>query len=192
MTTRTFTVTKDKVKIIIDAIRGMEGKHVLVGIPESNADRSSEGKEPITNAALGYIHEFGSPAANIPARPFLIPGVRKATPRTLPHLRAACEKALDGDATRSDIELTKAGLIAESSARREITIGDFVPLSPVTVAHRYIARGTKTRRKSENRYLELIDLGMSPASAQAAAGIKPLINTGQLRRSITSVVRKVK
>lgn len=191
MATRTFTVTKDKVKIIIDAIHGIEGKQVLVGIPEDHADRS-EGKAPITNAALGYIHEFGAPGANIPARPFLIPGVRKAQSQTTPHLKAACNAALDGEPAKADGELTKAGIIAENSARREITTGDFVPLAPSTVAHRYLERGTQSPRKSENRYMELVALGMSPASAQSAAGIRPLVNTGQLRRSITSVVRKIK
>lgn len=185
------TITKDKVNSVIGAITQLVGKQVLVGIPEAETARQDDGSNSHpTNAGLGYIHEFGSPRANIPARPFLIPGVRKATSSVMPHLRGACAAALDGKPDTADKELVSAGLIAESSAKREITTGDFVPLKPETVAWRFLQRGTKTRRASEERYLDLIDQGVSPADAQSAAGIRPLINTGQLRAAITSVVRK--
>jgi hypothetical protein len=110
----------------------------------------------------------------------------------MPHLRGAAVAALDGKPDQADKELVAAGLIAESSAKREISTGDFIPLKPETVAWRFLARGTKTRRASEERYLELIDQGVSPADAQRVAGIRPLINTGQLRNAITSVVRTKK
>ena len=82
------TITKDKVNAVVGSITKLVGKQVLVGIPEANGSRQDpEESAPVTNAALGYIHEFGSPRANIPARPFLIPGVRKSTARVMPHLR---------------------------------------------------------------------------------------------------------
>lgn len=184
-------ITKDRVNAVIGSITRLVGKEVLVGIPEAKTERQDpeESAHP-TNAALGYIHEFGAPRANIPARPFLIPGVRKATEQVMPHLRGACAAALDAKPAVADKELVAAGLIAESSAKREITTGDFIPLKPETVAWRFLARGAKTRRASEERYLSLIDQGVSPRDAQSAAGIRPLINTGQLRQAITSVVRK--
>lgn len=184
-------ITKDRVNAVIGSITNLVGKHVLVGIPEANANRQDdESTDHPTNAMLGYVHEFGSPRRNIPARPFLVPGVHKAADAYMPHLRGAASAALDAKPDVSDKELVAAGLIAEASAKREITTGDFVPLKPETVAWRFLQRGTKTRRASEERYLKLIDQGVSPADAQAAAGIRPLINTGQLRQAITSVVRK--
>jgi hypothetical protein len=57
---------------------------------------------------------------------------------------------------------------------------------------RKYARGTKSRRESEEAYLGLIAKGMDPGAAQADAGIVSLINTGQLRNSITSVVRNTR
>jgi hypothetical protein len=182
-------ITKDRVNSVIGEITKLVGKQVLVGIPERTTTREDD-EGPITNAALGYIHEFGAPGANIPARPFLIPGVRKAQREATVQLKAACTAALDGNTVKSDRALTAAGLIAETSAKREIHTGNFVPLKPGTIRGRKYSRGTQSRRQSEERYAELIQQGLSPASAQEAVGIRPLINTGQLAASITSVVRK--
>lgn len=55
-------------------------KEVLIGIPMSTTERP-DGE--ITNAELGYIHEYGAPEANIPARPFLIPGVESVKGKAL-------------------------------------------------------------------------------------------------------------
>jgi hypothetical protein len=47
-------------------------------------------------------------------------------------------------------------------------------------------------RASEIRYLDLVANGMSAADAQGATGIRPLINTGQLRNAITYAIREKK
>lgn len=185
-------ITKDRVNAVVGSINKLVGQQVLVGIPESTADRSDEDQGPINNATLGYIHEFGAPGANIPARPFLIPGVRKSEKTYLPHLRAAAKAALEGNTAASDKALAAAGMVAESAVKVEITTADFVPLKPSTVAARARSRGTKSRRSAEKQYLKLIASGATPADAQSAAGIRPLIDTGQLRNAVTSVVRKLK
>src|SRR5689334_15535718 len=115
-------VVKDKTKGVIEALRQLVGEEVLVGIPDSKTNRTSG---QITNAALGYIHEFGSPAANIPARPFLVPGVSKARTAVIPHLRQACEAALEGKKDKAHSALVRAGIVAENSAKREISTGNF-------------------------------------------------------------------
>lgn len=66
---------------------------VLVGIPDSNATRTGG---PISNATLGYIHEFGAPEASGPPRPFLIPGVEASLGDVEPYLGDAAEAALEG------------------------------------------------------------------------------------------------
>jgi hypothetical protein len=185
-------ITKDRVSKVVGAINRLVGEQVLIGIPENTTSRENEEGAPITNAALGYIHEFGAPGANIPARPFLVPGVRKAQRDVMPHLRAACAAALDGDRGKIPRELIAAGLIAEASAKREITTADFVPLKPATVRGRARKRGAKKMRAAETEYLRLIASGVSPAGAQAAAGIRPLIDTGALRASLTHVVRSTR
>jgi hypothetical protein len=190
-TPRSAIITKDKVNGVVKALNDLTGKQVLVGIPEANAAREDTDHEgPISNAALGYIHEFGAPGANIPARPFLIPGVRKATAGFMPHLRAAADAALKADSAKADRELVAAGLVAEASAKNEIHTGNFAPLKPSTIAARARGRGTASRREAEDRYMELVKAGVSPAAAQSEAGVRALVDTGQLAASITSIVRR--
>lgn len=191
MVSRVITV-KDDVARVFGAITELVGKQVLIGIPENTTGREDDETGPINNATLGYIHEFGSPAANIPARPFLIPGVEKARDDVLVPLQKAAELTMAADPKGADQALQVAGLIGQASARNEISTGAFVPLSPATIRARRYSRDTQSMRKSESKYLELVASGMSPAEAQTATGIKPLINTGQLRNSLTFVVRKRK
>jgi hypothetical protein len=188
MAAKSNTIITDRLKSILDSLRGLTKSQVLVGIPEDKTDRSGQ----ITNAALGYIHEFGAPGANIPARPHLIPGVRKSASQYMPHLRKAAEFALAGEPQKMQHSLMRVGIIASSAVRKEITTGNFVPLSPMTVARRHEARGTASMRAGEKRYMALVRLGMTPQSAQDATGIRPLINTGALRNAYTYVIRRVK
>lgn len=189
--TERMQITKDKLTAVVQSINSLVGKQVLVGFPEATASREDEEGAAVTNAQLGYIHEFGAPGANIPARPFLIPGVRKGEKAYMPHLRAAADTALQaGSQDKVDKALTAAGMIAASSAKHEIHTGDFAPLKPSTIRARKYARGTESRRESEDRYMELVRSGVAPAAAQEEAGIRPLINSGQLSNAITSVVRK--
>lgn len=183
------TIVKDEVDNVFKAIRELVGQQVLVGIPESTTSRDEEGSG-VTNATLGYIHEYGSPSQNIPARPFLIPGVEKSREDVLVPLKKAAESVLSGDSKKTAALLNAAGTIAESSVKLEINTGNFVPLKPATIRARRYGRNTQSMRAAEKNYLALIAGGMSPADVQSAAGIRPLVNTGALRNSITHVVRK--
>lgn len=186
----TLKVTKDTVGRVLASIQRLVGQEVLVGIPASQAERSDEDPKPMNNAQLGYVHENGSPAQNIPARPFLIPGVEDAQESYTNHLQKAVSAAMSGDDNKMQTELNAAGLIASSGARNKITTGEFEPLSPATVRNRRKSRSTKSMRAAEKKYLELIANGATPEQAQDEAGIRPLINTGQLRNSLTYVIRK--
>ena len=65
------TVKSDRTRTVFDGIRSALKMEVLVGIPDSSADRApSPGeKNPPNNALVGYWNEFGVPEKNIPARP---------------------------------------------------------------------------------------------------------------------------
>lgn len=154
--------TKDQMADVLKSIQSLVKEQTLVGIPDSNAARK-EG--PINNAALGYINEFGSPANNIPARPFLIPGVEAAEPAVLKQLKRGAEGALDGRLDAADKALHSAGILAVNAVRGKINEGVPPPLADSTLAAR--------RRRGRT-------------------GTKPLIDTGQLRNAITYVLRKVK
>ena len=153
-------ITLDTVNARVKAIQQITKTQVFVGIPEEKGSRKNS-DEP-TNAQLGYIHEFGSPARNIPARPSLIPEVRKAARDYMPHLQGAVAASLDGKTNIALRELNETGLIAAQSAKRTTATGNFVPLSPATIRQRQYQRGTKSMRTSEKQYLALIRQGVIP------------------------------
>ena len=179
----------DKVKSTLAAIEDLTNKEVLVGIPATVSHRENE---EVGNAALGYIHEFGSPAANIPARPFLIPGIKAKKQAINSAFRRAAEAALAGDRTAAEAALNRAGIAGMNGAKERISSNIPPPLQPGTIRNRRRSRNTQSRRESEKQYLDLIKYGADPGAAQAEAGIVSLINTGQLRRAITWVTRKIK
>jgi hypothetical protein len=187
-------ITKDKVNSVIGSITKLVGKQVLVGIPEANAARQSdeESKGPVTNAMIGYLMETGSPARNVPARPWLVPGTRESQNEWMPHLRGAAAAALDAKPQRSDAELVAAGTRAASGVKRKINSNIPPPLKPSTIRARKYARQTQSRRPEEKQYLEQVRSGIDPGTAQAAASIVSLVNTGALRDSVTSIVRTKK
>lgn len=161
-----------KIKSVVDhtadflkATKVLASSQVLVGVPAEKAPRSSaEAKgQPINNAALAYIHNYGIPELNIPARPFLEPGIKNAKDRINGYMGDAAAAAFDGKSERVAKNLTAAGIAATSSVKSKINTGPFQPLRPATLAAR---------------------------RARGRTGTKPLIDTGQLRNSISFVVRK--
>lgn len=134
-------------------------KQVYVGVP-SNGDQREGG--PIGNASLAYIHEKGSPAANIPAPPFMEPGVQSAQGAVESALKSGAISALSNFGA-VDATLNKVGLIAQTAIKKFIVAGTgFKPLSESTL---------KARKRR----------GLSRT--------KPLIDTASLLNSITYVVR---
>jgi hypothetical protein len=152
-------VVKDVLPQMLKQVSALVKQEVLVGIPEDKADRGTG--EAVTNAELGYIHEFGAPEANIPARPFLVPGIASAQAKVADYFKQIAQNALRGrDVTAQG--MNAAGLTAASAVKRYMATADFVPLSPVTLAAR--------RRRGVTR-------------------TKPLIDTANLQNHITYVIR---
>ncbi len=146
---------------MIKAINQLAKKDVLVGIPDSAPERDDAARSPLSNAVIGYIQENGS-VHGIPPRPFLIPGVRDAGDKIADTLGRGAIAALDGSAVNAEKALHAAGLIGQNGARAKINTGPFEALAESTLAARR-GRGRK--------------------------GTKPLIDTGQLRNSLTYVIR---
>ena len=158
--------SKDKLKTITAAMGTLERNQVLVGIPAQNAPRTAaEAKAQdakINNAALGYIHNFGLPSKNIPQRQFLEPGILNASDGISVRMEKAAQGALDGDSTAVKNNLSATGIIATSSVKMKISSNIPPPLAESTLAAR--------RRRGRT-------------------GTKTLIDTGQLRNSISFVIR---
>ncbi len=187
--TKRVVIKKDRTDEVMRQIQALVERQVLVGIPESTTDRD-DGSD-VTNAQIGYVQETGDPSRNLPARPFLEPGVEDAKDVCAAQLKAASQSALRGDTARRDAHLSDAGILGANSVKRRINSNIPPPLAPSTIRNRAKQRGTKSRA-SERAYLKMVDQGASPADAQAETGIVALVNSGELRNSITSVVRKTR
>lgn len=159
-------VISDKSAKIAEALKEVSTTRVLAGIPAEKGLRQPEDGEPaeINNAALMYIHEFGAPEANIPPRPVIYPAIRSIQKQVVEMLRKIGKLALDGKPEQVQKGFHALGLLAQNALRERITEGPFIPLKPSTIA----ARRARGRR-----------------------GTSPLIDTGQLRRALTYVIRKV-
>lgn len=182
-------MTVDNMKAIIDAINKLTKKDVLVGIPDSAPERTDT---PMTNAQIGYVMETGSPAHNVPARPFLVPGVQDVQAECAERLGKAADAALSGNQSGAERQMNSAGMVASQSVKKKI--GSNIPpaLSPETIRNRRRSRQTQGMRADEKQYLKAVADGTDPAQAQAEAGIIPLVNSGSLRNAITHVVREKK
>jgi len=165
-------MTIDRVPELLADLQRLAETEVLVGIPEASAGRGpmtgSVGDKSLSsvaggiannNAQLGYLHEHGSPAANIPRRPWLVPGVTSTLPALESALRKAALAALQLPADRQGIAkaLHTVGLLAQAGVRRYLTVAHLMPLKPSTLA----ARRRRGRR-----------------------GTRPLLETGRLRQAI--------
>lgn len=167
------------------ALKRLTRVNILVGVPAINATRKAvdptlreEAKaaqsagvalppqpaEPITNAAIAYIAENGSPARNIPPRPFMRQGIALERLAITKQFQKAGRAALLGDLDAMDKAFHSIGLIASRGMKTAIQESDFVPLAPRTLAAR-------------------LDRGRT--------GTKPLLDTGQLRNSVTYVLQKI-
>lgn len=153
-------------KAVEKSLRAMGSRRVLVGIPSSANDRRpapGEKAAPAGNAMIGYWMEYGAPEANIPARPWLGPGMKDAQPDIARRLaKAGAGLVSEGVGVDIDSTLNGIGLVAVSAVRKKITTGPFAPL----------AESTLTSRRRRGR-----------------TGTKPLIDTSQMLQAVNYVIR---
>jgi hypothetical protein len=157
------TKTVDRMAILAAQIRTLADNKVMVGVPSDKTDRD-EG--PITNAALGYLFENGSPEIGMPPRPWLMPTVREEHSVVVKFLRQAGRDAFEG---KNPLRTFNAmGLYVVNKVRLRVRAGIPPPLKEATVAAR--------NRRHPNR-------------VSTSATAIPLIDTSQWIRSITYVIR---
>ncbi|MFV0410952.1 MAG: hypothetical protein ACK5LJ_15015 [Paracoccus sp. (in: a-proteobacteria)] len=163
---------------IFDAINDLMEKEVLVGIPHGEGRDDADG---MTNAQLYYLHEKGSPINNIPARPTLIPGIASVQDKVANHLCRAVDAALAGNPEGVERQYNIAGVVAVNAVRLYFVEGNLAPLSMATIKAR-----ARRGRKGARAYLKQVDSGDTPDEGL----VKPLIDTAEMRKSITYVIRK--
>ncbi len=140
-------------------VKGLSRNHsVLVGIFGNKASRN--GDDVLTNPEVGAIHEFGSHELNVPARSFLkMPLIREGKRILTEAVNKGLPALLKGNTLQA---LRLFGIACENAIQRAFVTsgwGSWKPLKDPT-------------RHGKNKN----------------GDAKPLIDTGQLRRSITSKV----
>ena len=175
------TVTADNTAKLAAAVAKLLKSQVLVGIPDSTADRQPEPGEPkpASNAVIGYVQEFGDPEKNIPPRPFLVPGVEGVQAEIVARMQATAQATFDG-ADAVEAGFVTVGIVAQNAVQQKITDGPFAPLSDRTIEAR-ARRGRKGAIQEKQRRAA----GEAPSTEFA----RPLIDTGQLRRAVRYQVK---
>lgn len=170
---------------LVRKLKVLANGRVLVGVPADKAERKDdEDGEGMNNATLAYIHEFGSPAANIPARPFLSEGIKDAREKISKRMSKVAQKALQASSTINiDSELQAVGLTAQGAVQEKINSGEFEPLSDATLRARAAKYKSRTAERDELA-------SRAAGNAPSTNSVKPLIDTGQLRNAINYVVKK--
>ncbi len=162
-------------------IRTLADLQILVGVPSDQTNRDDD--EGLTNAALAYIHDNGSPDENIPPRPFMRPGIESVQPQIRRRMAKMARSVTSTSADSMAAQATAVGLIAKLGIQNKINEGIPPPLADSTLRQR-AAKG----RKGAQEELKARREGEAPGVTLA----KPLIDTAQLRNSINYVIRSRK
>lgn len=159
-----FTIVKavDKASKLIKGINYTKDNYLLIGIPQKKTIREDEA---ITNAELLFIHTNGSPINNVPARPVIEPALEDDMERLTSMLKDFANEAIEGNFEEAQKQLEKTGMRAQNVCRNWFTNADNNwPENAPSVRERKIKKGSTEPR--------------------------PLIDTGELRKSIIYVVVK--
>lgn len=180
-------VSKKNVADVLASVRTLLDAEVLVGVPSDTTERdpalAMSDDSTVTNAALAYIHDQGAPEVGIPARPFMLPGIEEARPEIEKRMAMAMRAGMRGNAIAAEQSMHQVGLVAQTAIRKKIDDGIPPPLSDYTLKKR-AERG----RRGAMFELDRRAKGYEPLMVLA----KPLVDTGEMRKSITYVIRSRK
>lgn len=186
----------DKIAALQQQLKELARKEVLVGITEDKAAR--QGDDKINNAELLYVHTHGvrqpamrkemkqnidggmkyseahslylrthgSPLMQVPPRPVIEPAIEDKKEEIARQLGAASKAALDGAPALAQAAMEKAGMMGATAAQDwfENPKNNWPPLAEATL---------RKREKKGNRRDDAV----------------PLVDTNQMRKAITYVVR---
>ena len=139
----------------------MKENEVYVGIQQKESKREDE---QITNAELLFIHTNGSPINNIPPRPVIEPAIKHDSERLSAMMKKAAQLVLAGKIDDAIIQLKRTGMRGQNVSRNWFVNpeNNWPPNSPSV---------TDEKRK------------------KGSTNPRPLIDTGELRKSITYFVK---
>lgn len=178
----TVTKVRENLSQLRRAMQALTEQDVFIGIPEDKTAREAAGDTGISNAYLGYIHEHGVPEKNIPARAALIPGIKDIQKDAIAILKDVAKKALEGNAGAVGTGLNKIGILGQNAVRARFVNNDWPPLADKTLDRR------KKLSETVNKKGEVVK--KFGKSRRERGAVNPLIDTSQLRRAYTYVIRK--
>jgi hypothetical protein len=180
---KTTITTKDNSKALIKLLEDIKNLEVYVGVPQ---DKSTRKGDEATNAELCYIHTNGSPINHIPARPIIEPAIELPENKEAitEELSKAAEAVLSNKPDEAKKHLALAGMLGQNAARSWFTDprNNWPENSPLTAQNKL----SKLSGKEQKTLQALIDAGASITDKNIS---KPLIDTGELRKSIVYVVK---
>lgn len=153
----------DKFNRLMKAIDEMLHNEVYVGIADDTTEREAD-KMGITNAELLFIHTNGSPVNNIPPRPVIEPAISNDKERLADMMKKAAQLFMAGRDEEAIKQLQRVGMRGQNVSRQWFVDekNGWPPNAPAV-------REAKIRKGSTDP--------------------KPLIDTGELRKSITYFVK---
>ena len=152
------------------SIRFLNNNYVLVGIPDEANGRDDNAD--VTNADLLFIHTNGSPVNHIPPRPVIEPAIMNDKDRINSMLLKVFDRISKHDRGGAIRQLQLIGMRAQNVCRAWFVDPNngWPPNSPAT----YQAKLEKYKRSHKGK--------------QGTYTPRPLIDTGELRKSITYVL----
>jgi hypothetical protein len=140
----------DKIKATLERVpEEFNGLVAQVGIPSG-----SNYEDGTTVATVAAIQEFGSPAKNIPPRPFFAPTVKEQKDQWTNIIAKSVPKVVENKMTAFDV-LDLVGRVAAADIQTKISSIYSPPLSPITI-----------KRKGSSK--PLIETGLMLASVSNA------------------------
>lgn len=169
-----------QLKAVSEAIAQLKRLDVLVGVPEGGEDRKAGAA---SNAELVYIHTNGSPIRGIPARPIIEPAILDGKDVLGEKLSKAYETALAGNTAGVRPALEKAGQAAQNIVRDWFTNpkNNWAELKTAAEERREKKMSKSALAKAKKRAEE----------DKSFVVHRPLIDTGEMRKSIVYVVREI-
>ena len=151
----------------LQCLRYLATHTVEVGLTRTASGRSK---------ALLAIHEHGSPAMHIPARPVVKPALAQASVRAEmgQAMMNACAAALDGDLSGVTAALEESGRAGVDGIHAYIDAGIPPPNAPVTLTGGWIRNPVSGK----------------PVKVKGKSGTTPLVDTGQLYNDFDFGIRE--
>ena len=163
-----FSFSEDSKKLMdrLQCLKYLATHTVEVGLTSTASGRSR---------ALLAIHEHGSPAMRIPARPVVKPALAQESVRAemSSAMRKACASALDGDMNGVTAALEESGQAGVDGIHAYIDKGVPPPNAPVTLTGGWIRNPVSGK----------------PVKIKGKSGTTTLVDTGQLYNDFDCEIR---